>query len=167
LGIFSPLEVGILLVVWIVSGTCFGIVVAYIVGEITAKKGTSWWNDIIFKFVMTLSLIGYGIMGMIYCLNLMSYWVYVLVVILLGIGNLGFFGLVFLSFIETLYPINSLIIGTIIAVAASFYSTLITALSDLYFINVFYVMGLSLILPWVFVVIVYQTNLKRYKYYLN
>lgn len=72
-----------------------------------------------------------------------------------------------MSFIETLYPINSLVIGTIIAVGASFYSTLVQSLSNIYFLNVFYIMVIGLFLPWVFITIAYKTNFKRYKYYLN
>jgi hypothetical protein len=33
--------------------------------------------------------------------------------------------------------------------------------------NVFYFMSIGLFLPWIFIVVVYKTNLKRYKYYLN
>jgi len=100
-------------------------------------------------------------------LDITHFWVYVLAMIVLGIGNLGSFGLVFLSFIETLYPINSLVIGTIIAVGASFYSTLVQSISNIYFMNVFYFMAIGLFLPWIFITVVYKTNFKRYKYYLN
>jgi hypothetical protein len=99
LDIFSPLQVGVLLLVWIISGTGFGVGVAYIVDRLAEKNGTSWWNDIIFKFVIALTLVGYCILGVIYSFDITNYWIYILVMIILGIGNLGNFGLVFLSFI--------------------------------------------------------------------
>lgn len=110
---------------------------------------------------------GYSILGIIYSQKINQYWIYVLTIVVLGVGNLGSFGLVFLSFTETLYPINSLVIGTIIAVSASFYSTLVQSLSNIYFMNVFFFMAIGLFLPWVFITVVYKTNFKRYKYYLN
>lgn len=167
LTIFNPLEVGVLLLVWISSGTCFGIGVAYVVDRLTAKNGSSWWNDITFKIVISLTLLGYLILGILYSKNITQNWIYILTMIILGVGNLGSFGLVFLSFIETLYPINSLVIGTIIAVGASFYSALIQGLSNIYFMNVFYFMTIGLFLPWIYILVVYKTNFKRYKYYLN
>lgn len=158
---------GVLLLVWIVSGTGFGVGVAYIVDRLTEKNGTSEWNDIIFKFITSLTLIGYTVLGLLYTADVQHYWIYMVTLVVLGIGNLGGFGVIFLSFIETLYPINSLVIGTIIAVGASFYSTLIQTLSNVYFLNVFYIMAIGLFLPWIFITVVYKTNFKRYKYYLN
>jgi len=137
------------------------------VDKISAKKGSSWWNDLTFKLVISLTLVGYVNLGVIYTYDINNYWVYVIIMIVLGVGNLGSFGLIFLSFIETLYPINSLIIGTIIAVGASLYSTLIQSLSNIYILNVFYFMAIGLVLPWIFITVVYKTNFKRYKYYLN
>jgi hypothetical protein len=102
-----------------------------------------------------------------YSFQINSFGAYIVLMIILGIGNLGSFGLMFLSFIETLYPINSLIIGTIIAVGASIYSALIQSLSSIYFMNIFYFMSIGLVLPWLYITIVYKTNLKRYKFYLN
>lgn len=167
LDMFNPLQVGVLLLVWILSGTVFGVGVAYVVDRLTAKNGTSWLNDITFKLVISLTLVGYSVLGILQSKKITEYWIYVLTMIVLGVGNLGSFGLVFLSFIETLYPINSLVIGTIIAVGASFYSTLIQSLSDIYFMNVFYFMAIGLALPWIYITVVYKTNFKRYKYYLN
>lgn len=64
--IFSPLQVGVLLLVWIVSGTGFGVGVAYVVDRLTEKNGSSWWSDVTFKFVIALTLVGYSILGVIY-----------------------------------------------------------------------------------------------------
>jgi hypothetical protein len=56
-------------------------------------------NDLTFKIITSLAILGFLILGIIYSLNVQAYWVYVIVMIILGIGNLGSFGLVFLSFI--------------------------------------------------------------------
>lgn len=96
---FSPVQVGILLLVWIISGTGLGVIVAYVVDRVTEKNGTSYWSDVTFKLVIALTLVGYSILGIIYSQQITHYWIYVLTMIILGVGNLGSFGLVFLSFI--------------------------------------------------------------------
>lgn len=99
LDIFSPLQVGILLIIWISSGTIFGVAVAYAVDKISAKQGSSWWNDFAFKSVISLTIIGYAVIGVIYSFNVTSYWLYIILMVFLGIGNLGSFGIIFLSFV--------------------------------------------------------------------
>lgn len=58
-------------------------------------------------------------------------------------------------------------LGTIIAVGASIYSALISSLSSAYFMNAFYFMAIGLVFPWIYITVVYKTNFKRYKFYLN
>ncbi len=89
---------GVLLLVWILSGTGFGVGVAYIVDRLTEKNGTSEWNDIIFKFITFLTLIGYTVLGLLYTADVQHYWIYMVTLVVLGIGNLGGFGVIFLSF---------------------------------------------------------------------
>jgi hypothetical protein len=67
---FNPVQVGVLLLVWIISGTGFGVGVAYVVDRLTAKNGTSFWNDITFKIVISLTLLGYSVLGILYSQNI-------------------------------------------------------------------------------------------------
>lgn len=94
---------------------------------------------------------------------------YVFAVILIGIGTIGFFGLAYLSIIESMYPIPSLLIGTVIALFASVYSIISLAVSQLFptYINPYFSIAAVTIMPWLYYVITFETNFKRYKYYLN
>lgn len=89
--------------------------------------------------------------------------------IIIGIGSIGFYGLIYLSLLETLHPLPPLIIGTIISAFASVYSALIDGV--IIFINesyyYYYIMTLTSVLPWLYLVLTYKTRVKRYKYYLN
>lgn len=69
------------------------------VDRLSAKNGSSWWNDITFKIVIALTLVGYALLGVLYNYGVKEFWAYVLTMVILGVGNLGNFGLVFLSFI--------------------------------------------------------------------
>ena len=64
---------------------------------------------------------------------------------------MGFFGLAFLSIIESMYPVPVLLIGTLIAVFASIYSIIALALSEIFIIvNPFLSISCVTILPWIY-----------------
>lgn len=87
---------------------------------------------------------------------------------LIGIGSLGFYSIVFFSFLESLCPIPSLIIGAIMTICADLYSF---ASLGIYSINpnvsIYFSFGIMVLLPWTYLVVAYETNFKRYKAYLN
>lgn len=87
---------------------------------------------------------------------------------LIGAGTLGYYGVIFLSLIETMHPIRSLMIGTLIAFSASLYSALINAMIDFVKgVNPYFLMGAATFLPFVYLAVVYKTKFKRYQYYLS
>jgi hypothetical protein len=92
----------------------------------------------------------------------------VVIIIFIGIGSLGFYGLTFLSLLESLYPIPSLLISTILILGASCYSLASEGLVYIYYeINPYFSIASILILPWLYFILAYETNFKRYKSYLN
>lgn len=87
---------------------------------------------------------------------------------LIGAGTLGYYGVIFLSLIETMHPIPSLMIGTLIAFSASLYSALINAMVNfIKNVDPFFLMGAATFLPFVYLAIIYRTKFKRYHYYLS
>lgn len=61
-----------------------------------------------------------------------------------------------------------LLIGTIISLFASIYSIISLSVSQLFpAINGYYSIAGVTALPWIYYVVTYETNFKRYKYYLN
>ena len=76
--------------------------------------------------------------------------------ILIGIGSIGFYGLVFMSMIESLYPLPSVLIGTILVVGASAYS--FCCLGIFYInqsVNIYFCMAITLCLPWLYFLLSY------------
>ena len=89
-------------------------------------------------------------------------------VFLIGVGSIGFYGLNFLSLIESLYPVPVLLIGTLVAAFASVYSALSLSINQMYpSINPYFSISIVLFFPLVYIVLCYETSFKRYKYYLN
>lgn len=67
-----------------------------------------------------------------------------------------------------MYPVPSLLIGTLIALFASVYSIISLAVSQFFpKINAYFSISAVTILPWIYYVVTFETNFKRYKYYLN
>ena len=77
----------------------FGVGLAYVVDRVTAKNGSSKWNDFTFKIVTGLAIVGYVLLGLVDSTKVQEYWIYIILMIFIGIGNLGSFGVIFLSFI--------------------------------------------------------------------
>lgn len=106
-------------------------------------------------------------MGICYEMKLASFVGYIFLMIIIGIGSIGYYGLMLLSLIESFYPLSSLLIGNLICVGASLYSALTTAIGEFLEINVFYVMAAVTFLPFLYLCVTYETNFKRYRYYLD
>lgn len=92
---------------------------------------------------------------------------YIFLMIIIGIGSIGYYGLMFLSLIETFYPLSCLLITTLMVVGASIYSALTTAMGLYFAINIYYIMAGVTLLPFLYVSITYQTDFKRYRYYFD
>jgi hypothetical protein len=85
-----------------------------------------------------------------------------------GVGHVGFYGLAFLSLVESLYPIPNLLISTLIELFASMYSIIIVAVaSNFSKINPFLSMTAITIFPFIFYLVVAKTNFQRYELYFN
>lgn len=116
-----------------------------------------------------MGILGYIGLGICLQNGYYNFGLFIFLMAIIGIGSVGFYGLIFLSLLESLYPLPPLIIGTIISVFASVYSVLINGLT--LYINqsyfYYYLMAIVSFLPWVYLVITYKTRVKRYKYYLN
>ena len=88
--------------------------------------------------------------------------------IILGVGSIGFYGIVFLSLAESLFPVPVLLVSTIIIAFASLYSIAALSLNKIFpQINYYFNMSIVIFLPLVYILLAYETHLKRYKYYLN
>ena len=89
-------------------------------------------------------------------------------VVFIGIGSLGFYGIVFFSFLESLCPIPSLAIGAIMAICSDLYSFASLGINSINpEVSIYFSIGIMVLLPWVYLVVAYETNFKRYKAYLN
>jgi hypothetical protein len=114
-----------------------------------------------------VGIIGYVLMGICYDFKFNSFVGNIFMMIIIGIGSIGYYGLMFLSLIETFYPLSSLLIGNLIVVGASIYSALTTAIGMYMNINIYYVMAAVTLLPFCYLSITYKTDFKRYRYYYD
>jgi uncharacterized membrane protein YsdA (DUF1294 family) len=73
--------------------------VAFVIDKYSAKMGSYRCNDITFKTITLVGALGYILMGTIYYFKVSELFVYVIAMIIIGIGNLGSFGLIYLSLI--------------------------------------------------------------------
>jgi hypothetical protein len=88
--------------------------------------------------------------------------------VLVGAGHVGFYGLAFLSLVESLYPIPNILISTLILLTASVYSIIIISVSESFpRVNPFLVMTAITFLPLIFYLVVAKTNFQRYELYFN
>ncbi len=117
-----------LIIVWISSGAIFGILMSGIVSNLVAKSGNFKVYDIASKLTLLVGIMGYILIGACYQFKFKSFVAYIFVMIIIGIGSIGYYGLVLLSLVETFYPLSSLLIGTLICLGASLYSALATGL---------------------------------------
>ena len=143
------------MIVWVASGSIFGMVMSGITTDWVGKTGTFKFYDTTAKITLFIGLVGYVFMGICVYFQVTSLVGYILLVIFIGIGSIGFYGLMFMSLIETFYPLSSLLIGNIIVVGASLYSALAFAIDQYTDFNSFYVLTAVGFLPFIYVCLIY------------
>jgi hypothetical protein len=164
---FSPLKLGIIMMVWIFSGCGFGLLMAVLCHKWISKSGSFVPYDRAAKLMICMGLVGYILMGVCYQFQFSSFVGHLFLAMFIGIGSIGYYGLTYMSIIETFYPLSSLLIGNLLIVGASFYSALSSALSFVTEFNAFFLQAVVGLLPFLYVAITYRTNFKRYKCYMD
>jgi hypothetical protein len=138
-----------------------------IISHWISESGTFTVYDRMSKATLLVGVVGYVLMGVCLTFGFRSFVGYLFLMIIIGIGSIGYYGLMLLSLIETFYPLSSLIIGSLIVVGASLYSALSTAMGMYLGINVYYSLAAVTLLPFVYLAVTYSTDFKRYRYYLD
>ena len=95
-----------------------------LINKYVARSGKLSLYDRISKFILLVGVLGYVLIGVCYQFKVNNFAWYIFLMIFIGIGSIGYYGVMFLSLIESYYPINSLVIGSIITVGASIYGGL-------------------------------------------
>jgi len=85
--------------VWIGTGILFGIILCCIISNWDTESGTFKYYDIISKITLLIGIIGYALMGLFFSIGFSSFEVYILLMVLIGIGSIGYYGFVFLSIV--------------------------------------------------------------------
>lgn len=121
---------GIIIIIWIVSGSLFGLIMSSLSNLWVSKNGTFVLCDRVAKVTLLVGLVGYTLMGFCYQYEFTAFTGHIFLAIFIGIGSIGYYGLMFMSIIETFYPLSSLLIGNLISVGASLYSALASGLDE-------------------------------------
>lgn len=87
------------MIVWIVSGSVFGLAMSGVCNWQVKKNGDFSTFDKISKLLLFMGLVGYFIMGLCYSYEFDSFVGYIFIVIFISLGSIGFFGLMFMSII--------------------------------------------------------------------
>ena len=87
------------MIVWIVSGSIFGMAMSGVCNRQVKKNGDFSFFDKISKLLLFMGLVGYFIMGLCHSYELDSFIGYIFIVIFISLGSIGFFGLMFMSII--------------------------------------------------------------------
>ena len=117
------------MVIWIFSGAISGLVMSQVWLGHVVKTGNFVAYDRAAKAMVLMGLLGYVLMGFCFHYQLQSFIGYIFLMIFIGAGSIGYYGLIYMSIIETFYPLSSLLIGNILIVGASFYSALASSLN--------------------------------------
>ena len=96
---FSPVKLAVLMIVWIFSGGVFGIAMSGVCNKQVTQTGTFTPFDRMSKLLLFMGLVGYTVMGLCHQYELDSFVAYIFVVVFIGMGSIGFFGLMFMSII--------------------------------------------------------------------
>ena len=157
---------GILIAIWIGSGVIFGVTFSLLLNQVMAKVGSFRPYDRFVRMTMGVGLAGYIIMGVCYDSQVTSFTGYCFLMVMIGVGSVGFYGVTFLTLVESYYPLSSLLIGNLLAVGASIYSALATAMGEyIRFMNPYYSMAAICALPFIYLHITFRTQFKRYRYH--
>jgi len=162
---FGSTEISILIGVWVLTGSIFGIVMSILINIYVSRSGKLNLYDRISYAILFMGMLGYVLIGVCYQYKVSSIVVYVFLMIFIGIGSIGYYGVMFLSLVETYHPINSLIIGSIITAGASLYGGIANSLGEFTGFNIYYILAAITFLPFIYVCLTFKTNFKRYVYY--
>ncbi len=116
------------MIVWVVSGSLFGLITSGVISLLILESGSFKIYDRISKIILCIGVIGYVLMGVCFSYQFKSFTGYIFLMVIIGIGSIGYYGLVLLSLIETFHPISSLLICNLIVLGASIYAALATSL---------------------------------------
>lgn len=64
--LFTPLQVGILISVWIITGATFGIIMSFLITRWITISGTFKCYDIFVKITLAIGILGYATIGLCY-----------------------------------------------------------------------------------------------------
>ncbi len=165
--LFDPMQIGVLNILWNVSGVIAGLISTILLLTMAQKNDSLRWLDYFPKILNVVAIASYFILAVLVDYENTNFGLYVVVVMLSGAASLAQFGLVFMALIEALHPISGLLIGNLINLTASTYSSIILGLKEIRGFNVFFIMGFVAIPPWIYILISFKANLTRYRYQLN
>jgi len=95
----SPVKLGVLMMVWVFSGAISGLFLSQIGLKRVVKTGNFVAYDRAAKCLILLGLIGYVVMGFCVRYHFSSFIGYIFLVIFIGIGSIGYYGLIYMSII--------------------------------------------------------------------
>jgi len=72
---------------------------SYLINTYVAKSGKLSLYDRISKFILLIGILGYVLIGVCYQFKVDSFAGYAILMIFIGIGSIGYYGLMFLSMI--------------------------------------------------------------------
>lgn len=87
------------MVTWIFAGIASGLVMSQIWLGHVVKTGNFVAYDRAAKSMILMGLIGYVLMGFCFHYDFQSFTGYIFVVIFIGVGSIGYYGLIFMSII--------------------------------------------------------------------
>jgi hypothetical protein len=96
---FEKTDISILIAIWVFSGSLFGCIMSYLINTYVAKSGKLSLYDRISKFILLIGILGYVLIGVCYQFKVDSFAGYAILMIFIGIGSIGYYGLMFLSMI--------------------------------------------------------------------
>lgn len=120
-----------------------------------SKNGNNLFYDRAAKMTLFIGLVGYVLMGISYQYEFSSFVGHTFLTILIGIGSIGYYGLMMMSIIETFYPLSSLLIGNLLSVGASLYSALASGLNMFTDYNTYFILAAIGFLPFIYVAVTY------------
>lgn len=96
---FTPVEVGIFVTVWVVSGSLFGLITSGVISLLILESGSFKIYDRISKIILSIGIVGYILMGVCFAFQFKSFTGYIFLMVIIGIGSIGYYGLILLSLI--------------------------------------------------------------------
>ena len=88
-----------MIAIWVTSGSLFGLIMSGFINNYVSRNGKLYIYDNISYIILFIGMIGYVIIGICYQYKIASLVVYIFLMIFIGIGSIGFYGLMFLSLV--------------------------------------------------------------------